>query len=139
MVVSSTINEESGIKVVDEIVKKWDINECWLYCIDFMEKTDTTYQFRYYDYKLPFLNQFLVSLYFLIFRVKWSIPTRRKPIPAATASVYFTIDISKSEADIFYVLEAQRLIHTPVKSVFREKWLKDIVTTKTLMMADVTF
>ena len=25
----------------------------------------------------------------------WSIPTRRKPIPRATASVYFTIKISK--------------------------------------------
>jgi A-kinase anchor protein 14 len=53
--------------------------------------------------------------------------------------VYFTIDISKKDADIYYVLEAQRLIHTPGKSVFREKWLKDIITTKTMMMDDVTF
>jgi len=117
MVASSSVNEDSGISIVDDIVKKWDVNECWLYCIDFLEKTGTQLQFR----------------------VKWSIPTRRKPIPSATAAVYFTIDISKKDAEIFYVLEAQRLIHTPGKSVFREKWLKDIITTKTMMMDDVTF
>ena len=74
-----------------------------------------------------------------MYRVKWSIPTRRKPIPAATASVYFTIDIGGKEACINYVLEAQRLIHTAGKPIFREKWLKDIISTKTMMLDDVSF
>jgi len=117
MVLSSKISEESGIETIENIVKGWDVNECWLHCTDFIEKTDDAYQFR----------------------VRWSIPTRRKPIPAATACVYFTIDTSQKEATISYVLEAQRLIHTPDKSVFREKWLKDIISTKTMMMNDVTF
>ena len=46
MVLSTEVNEESGIKLVDDIVKKWDVNECWLYCIDFLEKTDSQLQFR---------------------------------------------------------------------------------------------
>ena len=79
------------------------------------------------------------SWYFVRFRVKWSIPTRRKPIPSATAAVYFTIDTANTEAEVTYVLEAQRLIHNPGKTVFREKWLKDIITTKTMMMNDVMF
>ena len=29
------------------------------------------------------------------FRARWSIPTRRKPVPRSTASVYFTFDVSK--------------------------------------------
>merc|ERR1712150_73565 len=117
MVKSSEINEESAVKAIDDIVKSWGVHECWLYCIDFLDKVDNKFQFR----------------------VKWSIPTRRKPIPTATAAVFFTIDTSKSEAEVTYVLEAQRLIHTAGKTVFREKWLKDIVTTKTMMMNDVTF
>lgn len=50
MVLSSVVDEKSGIGIVDEIVKKWDVNECWLYCIDFLEKTDTQLQFRYLSY-----------------------------------------------------------------------------------------
>ena len=62
-----------------------------------------------------------------------------KPVPKATASVYFTVDTNMEEAIITYVLEAHRLIHDPQKTVFREKWLKDIITTKNIMMDEVTF
>ena len=46
MVLSSEITEESGIGVIENIVKTWEVNECWLHCIDFMEKSDHDYQFR---------------------------------------------------------------------------------------------
>ena len=46
----------------------------WLYCIDLIGTDDKEYDCRYR------------------YRVRWSIPTRRTPIPRATASVYFTID-----------------------------------------------
>ena len=47
MVASNTVDEKTGIAIVDEIVKKWDVNECWLYCIDFLEKTENELQFRF--------------------------------------------------------------------------------------------
>ncbi|XP_009988031.1 PREDICTED: A-kinase anchor protein 14, partial [Tauraco erythrolophus] len=50
------------------------------------------------------------------YRVCWSVPTRRKPIPRATASVYFVIEISKIKpatlpVEVFFTLESSRLIH----------------------------
>ena len=49
----------------------------WKYCIDFLEQKDDLY----------------------IFAVKWSEPTRRKPVPRATASVYFHL-LKHSEVKI---------------------------------------
>ena len=59
MVASSTVNEESGIGIVDEIVKKWDVNECWLYCIDFLEKTESQLQFRFVELSFLSFQQFI--------------------------------------------------------------------------------
>ena len=46
MVLSSEINEDSGIGIIEDIVKGWEVNECWLHCTDFIEKTENAYQFR---------------------------------------------------------------------------------------------
>ena len=40
------------------------------------------------------------------FRVRWSIPTRRKPVPRATASVYFTFEVSKIKPKVGSILRA---------------------------------
>ena len=32
----------------------------------------------------------------------WSIPTRRKPIPRSTASVYFTFEVSKIKPEVVF-------------------------------------
>lgn len=40
----------------------------------------------------------------LHFEVRWSIPTRRKPIPRATASVYFTLWIHNQVLSSFVAL-----------------------------------
>ena len=44
-----------------------------------------------------------------------------KPVPKATASVYFRIDTNSEEAVITYVLEAHRLIHDPQKNSFQRE------------------
>jgi A-kinase anchor protein 14 len=67
----------------------------------------------------------------------WSVPSRRKPIPRATGSVYFTIYVhpdSDEPVSVYYVFETQRLVHRPGHSLFREKWLKDIIECKILTM-----
>ncbi|XP_062588727.1 A-kinase anchor protein 14-like [Saccostrea cucullata] len=78
------------------------------------------------------------------FRVRWSIPTRRKPIPRATACVYFSFVVSSIKpgtfpVDVFYVFETHRLVHKPGESRFREKWLKDIIENKVMMMQVIEF
>lgn len=66
-------------------IKTWEFGECWLYCIDFIEKTEKEFTTLYN------------------FKVCWSMPTRRKPIPRFTASVYFTLDVSKIKPKVnFY-------------------------------------
>ncbi|XP_066268070.1 A-kinase anchor protein 14-like [Branchiostoma lanceolatum] len=122
--------EEFNIKVgdekINEFIKTWDYEGSWLYCIDFLQEEDHEYDKRYR------------------YRVRWSIPTRRKPIPRATACVYFTIEVSKIKpkhfpVQVYYVFETNKLVHRPGQSRFREKWLKDIIESKIIAMETVNF
>uniref|UniRef100_A0A8C4JVK1 A-kinase anchoring protein 14 n=1 Tax=Dromaius novaehollandiae TaxID=8790 RepID=A0A8C4JVK1_DRONO len=80
------------------------------------------------------------------YRVCWSVPTRRKPIPRATASVYFIIEISKIKPALakleFNIVLAIYPIITPSSRPgqcrFREKWLKDIIENKITLMESLT-
>lgn len=116
----------SGLEQIKEFIQTWKRDDAWLYCIDYMGETEHDYDVRHR------------------YRVRWSIPTRRKPIPRATACVYFTMSLSKIKpknlpVEVFYVFEGNRLIHKPRKSRFREIWLKNIIESKILMMDTVTF
>ncbi|CAD5114424.1 DgyrCDS3557 [Dimorphilus gyrociliatus] len=117
---------DDAVKKINEFIQTWEFDQSWLYCIDFIKEEDLKYDWRYK------------------FRVRWSIPTRRQPIPRASASVYFVFTKSKIKpegypVDVFYVFETQRLVHRPGKSKFREKWLKDIIESKVLMLEAVEF
>lgn len=124
-----TINEfniDKGKDKIHEFIKTWKYENSWLYCVDFLSEDDHEFDKRY------------------SYRVRWSIPTRRKPIPRATASVYFTYVVSKirpptSPVEVFYVFETNRLIHKPGQSRFREMWLKDIIESKVKVINRVTF
>jgi len=115
-----------GEEKIREFVETWKRASSWLYCIDYLceEKHEYSKRYRY--------------------RVQWSVPTRRKPIPRATASVYFTIEISTVKplyfpVNVYYIFEANKLVHRPGQSRFREKWLQDIVESKILMMNAIKF
>jgi len=117
---------EKAEEKINEFIKTWEYENSWLYCVDFLGEDTFPYDKRYR------------------FRVRWSIPTRRKPVPRATASVYFTFSVSTIKpksypVDVFYVFETNRLVHKPGQSRFREKWLKDIIESKVSMMAAVRF
>ena len=58
-------------------LQTWKYDNSWLYCIDYLGLDDHEFDVRYR------------------FKVRWSVPTRRKPIPRATACVYFTFQVSK--------------------------------------------
>lgn len=117
---------EKGFQKIEEFIKTWERGVSWLYYIQFLCEDVCKYSKCYR------------------FKVLWSIPTRRKPIPRATVSVYFTIEAStiKPEhfpCEVYYVFETSKLVHRPGLSRFREKWLKDVVDSKSLLMETVTF
>ncbi|XP_015752714.1 PREDICTED: A-kinase anchor protein 14-like [Acropora digitifera] len=129
------IYEDEAREIVDEAIDNadlpvsrntWERDSSWLYCIDFLREEEHPYSWRYR------------------YAVKWSIPTRRKPIPRATASVYITIEVSKFKpktfpVEVYYIFETHHLVHRPGKTRFREKWLKDIIESKIRMMDMVRF
>ncbi|XP_003724467.1 A-kinase anchor protein 14 [Strongylocentrotus purpuratus] len=119
-------NIDLGTTKLDEFVKTWEYDNSWLYCIDFLREEDDKYCKKYR------------------YQVRWSIPTRRKPVPRATACVYFTLEVSKIKpktfpVSVYYVFESNRLVHQPGQSRFRDRWLKDTIDTKILVMDTVTF
>lgn len=125
LTVDDFTEEKAEIKIQDYI-KTWQFENSWQYCIDFLGEDPHDYDVRYR------------------FRLRWSIPTRRKPIPRATACVYFSFVVSTIKpkhfpVDVFFVFEGNRLVHKPGESRFREKWLKDIIESKVMMQQMVTF
>nr|XP_014425222.1 A-kinase anchor protein 14 [Pelodiscus sinensis] len=104
----------------------WEFHESWLHWSDYLQEEELKYSKRYH------------------YRVRWSIPTCRKPIPRATACIYFIIEISKIKpptlpVEVFFILESNKLIHRPGQCRVREKWLKDIIESKRILMDSITF
>ncbi|KAM4663394.1 LOW QUALITY PROTEIN: A-kinase anchor protein 14-like [Discoglossus pictus] len=104
----------------------WEFHKSWLNFTDFLREEEWKYNKLYH------------------YRMRWSIPTCRKPIPRATACVYFTIKISKIKpkklpVEVYFIFESNRLVHRPGQTRFREKWLKDIIESKLIMMDSVGF
>lgn len=117
---------EKAEEKINEFIKTWDYQDSWEYCVDYLGEEEHEFDNRYR------------------FRVRWSIPTRRKPIPRSTACVYFTFQVSKIKpkdyaVDVLYVFEGNRLVHKPGESRFREKWLKDIIESKVVLMEQIDF
>lgn len=123
---SENFTVAGGLEKIEEFIQTWERDKCWLYCIDFLREEEHPYSWRYR------------------YAVKWSIPTRRRPIPRATASVYFTLEVSKFKpktfpVEVYYIFETHRLVHRPGKTRFREKWLRDVIESKIRLMDSVKF
>ncbi|XP_065644179.1 A-kinase anchor protein 14 isoform X2 [Hydra vulgaris] len=125
-----TIDEFSidrGKAKIKEFILTWKVSCNFLYCIFFIGEDQKKYskRFRY--------------------KVQWSIPTCKKPIPRATASVYFVIDVSTVKpknfpVNVYFVFETNRLVHRPGDPLsFCEKWLNDIIESKVLLMDAIKF
>ncbi|XP_066496284.1 A-kinase anchor protein 14 [Tiliqua scincoides] len=115
-----------GVLQIEEYMKTWELHESWLHWSCYLGEEELKYSMQYH------------------YRICWSIPTCRKPIPRATASVYFVIQISKIKpptlpVEVFFLVETNKLIHRPGESRFKEKWLKDVIESKICMMETVDF
>ncbi|ELV10828.1 A-kinase anchor protein 14 [Tupaia chinensis] len=61
-----------------------------------------------------------------------------------SAACFFTIKISKGKPpsapiDVSYIFEGQELVHRPGMSRFREKWLRDIIEAKHVLLESIPF
>ncbi|XP_037617180.1 A-kinase anchor protein 14 [Sebastes umbrosus] len=115
-VASKDFTVEVGIKQIREYIQTWELQPCWIHCLDFLYLTDEEHHTFYH------------------YQARFSTPTPRKPIQG-TASVYFAVDISNVKphtvpAEVRFVVESNRLVHTPGRSRFREKWLAEVIDSK---------
>ncbi len=120
---SKDFTVEVGKKQIEEYVQTWEMQPCWLHSLDFLYSTEEEHHTFYH------------------YRARFSIPTPRRPIQG-TASVYFVVDISKVKpqslpVEVRFVVESNRLVHTPGRTRFREKWLADVIESKTLLQRAV--
>ncbi|KAJ8008784.1 hypothetical protein DPEC_G00082020 [Dallia pectoralis] len=125
---SENFTIERGKQQLDEYMHTWEMHPSWLYHLIFMHETDVEFHHHLYHY-----------------RAQWSMPTASSPVPRASACVYFVIVVSnkvKSQTlpvDVYFFVESNRLTHRPGNTRFREKWLKDVIDSKTLLLNAVDF
>lgn len=110
---------EVGRIQIGEYIQTWELQPCWLYTLDFFSSYEEDHLTVYH------------------YRARFSNPTPQEPIPP-TASVYFVVGISKVKpqtqpVEVLFVVESNRLVHTPGRTRFREKWLADVTRSKALL------
>lgn len=115
-----------GKKQIEEYISTWEIHSSWLFSLEFVQETELEYHKQYH------------------YRAQWSVPTRRSPIPRGTACVFFIVEISKIKSqtlpvEVSFFVESNRLTHRPGQTRFREKWLKDVIESKTFLQDTVNF
>jgi len=114
---NGNFTQEFGMKKVEEYISQWPTREKWLYYIDFIHSKDSQFGTKY------------------IYEVKWSAPTKDQPVVPATASVFFTLEVSDFKAEhtpvkVTFQFETKQLKHSPETAYFCDEWLQDIVNTK---------
>lgn len=114
---------EEGKRQICEYINTWDIQPCWLYSLYFLCSTEEE-EHSFYHYQARF-----------------STPTPQKPIQG-TVSVYFAVGVSKAKPDtlpveVGFVIESNRLVHTPGWTTFRETWLADVIENKHMLQKAV--
>uniref|UniRef100_A0A1I8GNE3 DICT domain-containing protein n=1 Tax=Macrostomum lignano TaxID=282301 RepID=A0A1I8GNE3_9PLAT len=78
--------DRAEAKIEQFIRETWEFDASWLFCIDYLGEDAAEFDNRHR------------------FRVRWSVPTRRKP---------------DHLVDVFYVFETNRLVHRPGETRFR--------------------
>ncbi|KAK9525628.1 hypothetical protein VZT92_016315 [Zoarces viviparus] len=122
-VASKDFTVDVGEKQIGEYIQTWELKPCWVYSLALLSSTEEEHRTFYH------------------YRARFSTPTAQKPIQS-TASVYFVVDMSKVEpqtlpVEVHFVVESNRLVHTPGRTRFRVKWLADVIENKTLLRREV--
>ncbi|XP_005614597.1 A-kinase anchor protein 14 [Equus przewalskii] len=112
---------ERGRRQIAEFVSTWECQPRWVHYTDFRERRDLIHSFHY------------------IYCVRWSAPTAQKPLLQVSVAARFTIKINKNKPpdapiDVSYVFEGQSLVHRPGTNRPREKWVRDMVEAKNIVI-----
>jgi len=118
--------EQQAIHQINTFIQPWQRSSEWLYCIDFVSKKDQNYSTEY------------------TFRVRWSIPKPDRPIPKASASVYFTFKLLKNMPEdiagsVNIKYECNTMDSDSEKFVFKEECLHRILRAKEESLRGQTF
>ncbi|XP_072769413.1 A-kinase anchor protein 14 [Nerophis lumbriciformis] len=118
-VAAQDLTVEVGKEQLAEYIRSWRLEPRWIYSLDFLCWTEEEHRFFYH------------------YRARFSTPSPEKPIQGS-ASVYFAVDVLKDASpsepvDVHFVVESNRFIHTPGRTRFTEKWLLDIIESKSLL------
>lgn len=108
-----------GKAQIIDYIETWGLPSAWLYCVNALCATEDQ-QRRVHHY-----------------RANFSTPTKEKPIETR-ACVFFAVSVPKAGAlgrpvDVLFMVESNRLVHTPGRTTFREQWLTDVIESKNLL------
>ncbi|CDI97518.1 A kinase anchor protein 14 [Echinococcus multilocularis] len=108
---------ELGAEKIKLYIKSWDLTCGWVYALKMLPSKEKRFWTEYY------------------YEVRFSIPTRRQPIPKYTVSVFFTLRRArckprKTPIDVCYVVESLSQKNRPGEHVFNEEWLKMVLEYK---------
>ncbi|XP_003389725.1 PREDICTED: uncharacterized protein LOC100641347 [Amphimedon queenslandica] len=117
------INPEECMETIEELIKSWDLDGSWLHHTSYTGVRSVG-------------GRAIHS-----FSVMFSQPSRRKPAPRATASVFFFFIVegegTETSTTVFYVVESQRVVLRP-STPFREVWLRKIISSKLEINSRIT-
>ena len=120
---------ELGRRQITEYIGTWALSPRWLLHLVFLGTAEEEHH-RLHRYG-----------------ARWSLPTRRSPVPRDTASVCFSVRLSRlrprtERVEVSYTLESNQLVHHAAaggRTRFREQWLEDVVRSKALLRRTVDF
>ncbi|XP_068443114.1 A-kinase anchor protein 14 [Clinocottus analis] len=122
-VASNDFTVDVGLKEIEEYMQTWEMQLRWSHSLRFLFSTEEE-QHTFYH-----------------FRARWSKTSSWKPI-RGTASVFFVAVVFKVDpgtlpVEVYFVVESNRRVHTPGRTIFREKWLADVLESKSLLQREV--
>ncbi|KAM7045361.1 A-kinase anchor protein 14 [Molossus nigricans] len=117
---------EKGRRQIEEFVLTWEYQDRWVHYTKLIETRDLVHSFHY------------------IYSVRWSVPTSQTPTAFSSAFAFFTIKFNKNKppdapVEVSYFFEGQSLLHRPGMTRFREKWVRDMVEAKHIIMKSFPF
>lgn len=115
---SKDFTVEAGHMQIHEYIRAWDLPPAWLFSLDYLGATKED-----------------LFTFFYHFRARFSTPTERDPV-VGTVGVYFTVNTVEPETlpvDVHFVIESNRLVTRAGSVNFMEKWLLDVIESKTLL------
>lgn len=102
-----------------DYIETWGLPPAWLYCVNVLCTTEDERRSVHH------------------YRANFSTPTKEKPIETR-ACVFFAVNVPKVGArsrpvEVLFMIESNRLVHTPGRTTFREQWLTDVIESKNLL------